>query len=47
MKLSIFGRILVIGEIDKHRNNVIIGVVDKTGKGAGIYIEPEPIFERS
>lgn len=48
MKLSIFGKTLVIGETDKHRNTVIIGVVDnKTGKGGGLYIEPEPVFERS
>ena len=45
MKLCVFGKELVIGEKDKHGKNVVIGVVDtKTGKGRGIYTDPEYIF---
>lgn len=47
MRLPIFGKELVLGEKDKHGNNVVIGIIDsKTGKGGGIYTDPEPTFER-
>lgn len=48
MILSIFGKELVIGETDKSGKKVMVGVIDaKTGKGGGIYREPDPNFERS
>jgi hypothetical protein len=47
MILPIFGKELVIGETDKHGKKVVIGIIDsKTGKGGGIYTNPDPIFER-
>jgi hypothetical protein len=47
MMLPIFGKEIVVGEIDKHGNNVMIGIIDtKTGKGGGVYTDPEPTFER-
>lgn len=47
MRLSIFGKELVISEKDKHEKKVVIGVVDaKTGKGSGVYTDPDPVFER-
>ena len=47
MKIPIFGKEFVIGEKDKHGKNIVVGVVDtKTGKGMGVYTDPEPVFER-
>jgi len=47
MRLSILGKELVLGEKDKHGKSVVIGIIDsKTGKGGGIYTDPEPTFER-
>lgn len=47
MKIPILGKTIIIGETDKRGKNVKIGLIDsETGKGKGIYIEPEPVFER-
>jgi len=47
MRLSMFGKELVIGEKDKHGKKVTIGVIDaKTGKGSGVYEDPDLVFER-
>lgn len=47
MKIPIFGKEFVIGEKDKHGKNIVVGIVDtKTGKGMGVYTDPEPVFER-
>lgn len=47
MKISLFGKTLVIGETDKYGKNIVAGFIDnKTGKGTGIYTDKGPIFER-